>query len=425
MDFKNIFHWDGYSDQPHVIRDRKVRKAIKSTTFFASLKLLVVNLFMFPVSLVLFVILLFKKSSHKVDKNFFGMSINLDKDPELTKPLIEELGVTTLLIRLPLSDMKNFENYKAFVKEYEGYDILINILQDREHVEDLELLKKDLHVIFKELLPFTSKFQIGNAINRKKWAFFSMDEYLKFYEIAQNLKQECYPELTLIGSSVIDFEYHYTLRTLFNFHTLHYDVFSSLLYVDRRGAPENTQMGLDLIKKIKLLYAMMLLSPKTENSLVITEANWPRSNTAPYAPTSEAECVSDEDYAAFMVRYYLLALSTGMVKSIYWHQLIAPGYGLIDNRDGIKKYKAYEAFKCMLVFLNGSEVISFEEKNGLYIFTCKKDDREIRALWSQNEHVQTFHNTKVYSMYNNVIDANEVTIGRDVVYAVSPLKNSN
>jgi hypothetical protein len=152
---------------------------------------------------------------------------------------------------------------------------------------------------------------------------------------------------------VIDFEYHYTIRSLFNFFPIKYDTFTALLYVDRRGSPENKQMGFDLKRKIHLLKAIMMLSPKTTEKLYITETNWPLSNTAPYAPTSEKESVDVESYALYMVQYYLISLAAG-VERVYWHQLIAPGYGLIDNRDGIKKYPAFEAYKTMLSLLKGA-----------------------------------------------------------------------
>jgi hypothetical protein len=416
MNFREIFKWDAYSDQPHVIRDKTVRRAIKKGLLFPTLKLLAVNVVMFPLSLVLFLLLFFKKSAGSVPKNFFAMSINLDKNPESTKALIQELGLKTVLIRLPLSDMRNFQEYKAFIAEYEGYDILINILQDREHVEDLVLLREDLHVIFKELLPFTCKFQIGNAINRKKWAFFSMDEYLRFYEVAQQLKDEEFSQLTLIGSSVIDFEYHYTLRTLFNDYNVHYDLFSSLLYVDRRGAPENTQMGLNLTNKIRLLYAMLLISRKTEPKLVITEANWPRSHTAPYAPTSEKECVSDAEYAAFMVRYYLEALATTQVESIYWHQLIAVGYGLVDNRDGITKYRSFDAYRQMVSLIDGATDITLEHEGGHYTFTCKNRGLRITALWSLTQFNTSTNGADIYSLYGERIVADEIVVGGEVLY---------
>jgi len=418
MNFRDIFEWDAYSDQPHVIRDKTVRRAIKKTLVAPTLKLIAINIVMFPLSLILFFLLFFKKSVRSVPKNFFAMSINLDKNPQETKNLIQELGVTTLLIRLPLSDMKNFQHYKAFISEYKEYDLLINILQDREHVEDLALLKEDLHLIFKELLPFTCKFQIGNAINRKKWAFFSMDEYLAFYEIAQQLKDEQFPRLTLIGSSVIDFEYHYTLRTLFNSYKIHYDLFSSLLYVDRRGAPEHTQMGLNLTNKIRLLYAMLLLSRKTDPKLIITEANWPRSNTAPYAPTSEKECVSDEAYAAFMVRYYLEALATAQVERIYWHQLIAPGYGLIDNREGIRKYRSFDAYRQMVTLIDGATDVMLEHEEGHYKFTCKNHGSTITALWSLSHFNTSTNGADIFNMYGQQINTDEITVSGDVIYLI-------
>ena len=90
----------------------------------------------------------------------------------------------------------------------------------------------------------------------------------------------------------------------------------------------------------------MKLSPKTTNDIYITEVNWPLSNTAPYAPTSELECVSEEDYAEFMIKYLHIAKESGKIQRVYWHQLIATGYGLVDDRDGtIRKTEAYECLK--------------------------------------------------------------------------------
>jgi hypothetical protein len=247
--------------------------------------------------------------------------------------------------------MHKVDEYVAFAKSF-GKDktILLNILQDREHIEDEALLKKDITIIFEKFGVFVFEYQIGNAINRTKWGFFSMDEYMKWYQVIQTMRDEINPKLKLVGSSVIDFEYHYTIRTLFHFYAIKYDVFSSLLYVDRRGAPQHTQMGIfDTKNKINMLYALVKLSKKTSNRVYITEANWPLSHTAPYAPTSEVECVSESAYADYMKDYHAIALKTGKIERIYWHQLIAPGYGLVDNREGkLRKTKGFEAYKRMV-----------------------------------------------------------------------------
>ena len=289
----------------------------------------------------------FYKGKHIDRKNFYGMGVDLDKG-EAQVELIDELCVKHLLIRMPLWQMDRVGEYVAFAKSFgEDKTILLNILQDREHIEDKELLRKDIEIIFEKFGSFVTEYQVGNAINRTKWGFFSMGEYLGWYESIQKIRDKKYPHLKLIGSSVIDFEYHYTIRTLFHFFKVKYDTFSSLLYVDRRGAPSNTQMGIfDTKNKINMLYALVKLSSKTANNIYITEVNWPLSNTAPYAPTSEEECVSEEEYMQHMLDYHKIVFKTGKIERIYWHQLIASGYGLVDDRNGkVRKMSAFYEYK--------------------------------------------------------------------------------
>ena len=379
--------WDHYSDQPAVIKDRQLKKNIYKKTIWDSVKLLLTNLVMFPICLLNYFITPAKKANTAL-ASFFGISINTDRNPDQTSDLINDLGAKNILIRMPLSDIENIQQYVDFAKQYQDKELLINILQDRRHIEDLALAKRSLEQVFTQFSPFTLRFQLGNAINRKKWAIFSMGEYLKFYKVAYDLRNQQFPNLKLLGSSVIDFEYYFSIRTLFNGYKIRFDQFSSLLYVDRRGAPENTQMGLDLVGKLQLMQAMLRLSSKSGNDIVITETNWPITNTFPYAPTSENDCVSLEAQADFLVRYYLLALSSGVVKHIYWHQLIAPGYGLIDNREGkLTKYPSYHAFKNMLAQLQDANFCELTQEQGVYrakfVKTVDTSNKQsVEVLWS-------------------------------------------
>jgi hypothetical protein len=314
------------------------------------------------------------------------MGVNIDKDPKLSPSLVDELGVESLLIRFPLWDIEKIDNYIEFVNSFKGKDIVINILQDRAHIEDKALLKRDIRVLFEKFSLHTDVelFQVGNAINRKKWGFFTIKEYLTFYKIVQDIRDEKFPHFKLIGSSVIDFEFHYTVRSLFNLYKIRYDIFSSLLYVDRRGSPENSQMGFNLQKKIKLLKAILKLSPKSTNRLFITETNWPIKDTAPYAPTSEKECVGFEDYAFYMVLYHIIALISG-AKRVYWHQLIAPGYGLIDNREDIKRYPAFNAYKTMIELLKGATLIESSIDMDPKMVKFKNSSKTILVYWSDRD----------------------------------------
>jgi len=351
MEQKTPFIWDEYSDQPHVIRDKSYKKTMRKRYKNDFLKMLGTTLFMFPLSVSLMKLFTKKQSKDFSKEEFYGLGVNLDKG-EFQQELIEELGVKSLIIRVPLSDIQNLDKYYEFVKSF-GTDkkILLNIMQDRVHIEDNDLLKLHIMEIFNTFKDITQEYQIGTTINRAKWGFFAVKEYLDFYKTVQDIRDEKYSTLKLLGPSVIDFEYHYTIRALFNNFPIKFDKLSSLLYVDRRGAPTNTQMGIfDTKNKIDMLYSLVKLSPKMKSDdIYITEVNWPLSGTAPYAPTSELECVSEDDYSRYMLEYFQIAKDSQKVQKVFWHQLIAPGYGLVDNRDGkIRKTKAFYELQKLL-----------------------------------------------------------------------------
>jgi len=338
------FVWDEYSDQPHIITDRKFKKKQKKKYLLEYLKMFFVFILILPISFLWQFIMRYPKANMVV-----GIGVNLDKG-EVQYELIEELGATELLMRMPLWDIENIDEYVNFVKGFgDGKVFMINILQDREHVENLELFHENVKIIFKKFESISCEYQIGNATNRTKWGFFSVSEYLNFYKVAQKVRDEHFPRIKLIGPSVIDFEYYYTVSSLFNFQNIKFDKVSSLLYVDRRGAPIRRQYGFNFKNKINLLASMVFLSSKVDNEIYITEANWPLKNTTPFAPTSEKECVSESDYLQYMQDYIKIAKDTNKVSKLYWHQLVAPGYGLVDNRDGIiRRMPAFYKFKQLI-----------------------------------------------------------------------------
>ena len=381
---KPPFAWDSYSDQPSIIKDKALKRQMRRSTLPSLIKTFCIALLILPLA---WVISFFIPRVRITGKQFFGMGVNLDKEPNTTPYLLDELGVTKILIRIPLWEIEKLHEYIAFIKTFNNKHITVAILQDREHITSPSLTKDHLSQIFHTLDGICDNYIIGSTINRAKWGFFSVNEYLNFYAIAYDLKRKHFPHLKLIGSNVIDFEYHFTTHTLFNLTKVKFDALGSLLYVDRRGAPENTQMGFNLLGKINFLYSLIRLSPKTSNSLIITETNWPLKGTAPYAPTSEHECVSEEDYAMYMVRYYLLAFASQKVSCVYWHQLIAPGYGLIDNREGIiQKRSAFEAYKIMVSHLGDATFVHYSIKDNEYQLVCSTPRGKLHIHWTLTTH---------------------------------------
>lgn len=345
------------SDQPEVLK-KTDKKALRRGRILDFFKLLLTNFIWFPYLFIKFLLKSKTQSPTSQNISFYGICVNLDKGMEQVG-LIEELGVKSLQIRFFLSDMENIDKYLEFVKSFlkesdkhkgDDKEIMLTIIQSRAHIEDKELLQKDIKIVFEKFSSITNEFMIGNAINRIKWGFVTIEEYLSFFEIIQQVRDENFPTLKLIGTSVIDFEYHFTIRTLFNGFKIHFDKVASLLYVDRRGSPKNTQYGLfDLQNKVEFLDTIVKSSSKCEDKIYITETNWPLKGTAPYAPTSEKECVSEDDYATYMLEYFSIVAHSQKVQKVFWHQLISAGYGLVDNRDGkIRKTKAFYEFKKMV-----------------------------------------------------------------------------
>ena len=71
----------------------------------------------------------------------------------------------------------------------EKKNILINIIQDRENIENHQLLEKNFELIFENFKDISNEFQIGTTINRLKWGFFSTAEFMSFYMVAQKNKR--------------------------------------------------------------------------------------------------------------------------------------------------------------------------------------------------------------------------------------------
>ncbi len=428
MKQSNYFQWDFHSDQPYPLRDKKFKQSMGFRLWADHLKMVYTNVLHWP--------RIFWKYLNLPEKvgrteELFGMGVDCEKNPGPTIEMIDDLGVDHLLVRFPLEKIDRIKPYLAFIQQLQGKNVVVNLLQSRALIEDQNMLKKYLTSVFHGFSPWVKSFQIGNAVNRSKWGFFSLDEYLRFYETAYNLKEQHFKGLNLIGPSIIDFEYHQTLRALFNTYPIRFDQVSSLLYVDRRGAPENKQMGMDLREKIKLLAALVSASSKSGQEILITETNWPLAGTAPYAPTSNKECVSEETYTNYMLRYYLLCLLSGWVKTVYWHQLIAPGYGLVDNRDGLRKRSAYYAYKNMVKLLKGAQLVSYSIDCGCYQIKLAKDKQQIEALWSlRPKKIFTSNCLKVNAEagfdrggFDKIETSQEIALGEEVVYLIRGKKD--
>jgi len=284
-------------------------------------------------------------------KDMMGLAVALHScDGLRLSREIDELGVRHILLRVPLWETERLEEHVAFVESLPECTFAICIMQDGEHVADADLWRRNLRRVVRAFWPRVTDFQIGQGINRSKWGFLSVAQFLEFASEAEELRDE-FPGIRFVGPSVLDFETTPFLRSIAHGYPISWDVVSCGLYVDRRGSPRNRQMlFFDFTQKIYRFASCILLANKGSRRMWITEVNWPLSGEGSFAPTGEAECVSEEEAAIYLREYYEDAWKSQLLERVYWWQLVAKGYGLMDTEDdgSLRKRPAYHAFKRLL-----------------------------------------------------------------------------
>lgn len=433
--------WDHHSDQPHVMRDKKLKRKIYRRAALQMLKSGILLIFLPLIILIQLTLKTWKKTN---SNRCIGLSVHVESNCEGKSivPLkeicnmVDDLGVNQLMVRIPLSDSKNFDTYLNHIDALsnQNREISINLLQDRINIENPDLLKQNLNYLLPRLKNKIKYIHIGNAYNRRKWAFHHFGEYHKFFQTIRSVAKQITPDIKLIGASVIDFEFAPLLESLFHFRRGTYDGYNTQLYVDRRGAPENKQTGFNLLGKINFINLIHKISWKTSGDLWISEINWPLQNTQNFSPCKGSALVSDQAQADYLVRAFLITIASGKVRTCYWHQLIAPGYGLVDNRsDKATKRPSYHAFKVINTLFNNAKTIHFHNGNyqknkGLYclkIYSQLEDNPvTIHAFWShQDLQLIQFSADKWIAQNGDPIlhnDPSKIPISSSVIYAIDP-----
>ena len=339
--------WDPYSCQPHKMQDAdKPRSGLGNLIEYS--KVAASNLLGLPA--ISYQYLRLQKSPANVPANqFVGLSIAPDQQYQSAMiEMVEELGVQQLLMRIPSWDTAALDDYVRFLELFPKQKFVINILQSRDSVNNLGAWQKQVADIINATQHITKTYWIGNAVNRTKWGCVHSGQALDLQESVEELRSE-FSDLTLLGSSIIDFEPLLSWRSLWNFRKFQIQGNAALLYVNRRHSPYGTQYGIfDLENKLRLAKAMTKLSNRCDDSLWITETNWPLLDTKPYTPNSgnPTRTVDEETQAKYLKWYYQIAWQTGWVDRVYWWQLINPGYGLVDHRGGsLRKMASYYAMQ--------------------------------------------------------------------------------
>lgn len=384
--------WDSLSDQPHQHASRLEKAAIRLADLGGHLRTAGALVTSLPRSLAHYRRL---KAGLYARPTPFGLpGLGLRPCPEAPEALltaVEDLGVGHLLLRLhPWQESHDEEEELARELHGRGYELAFALPQDRSLVKDPERWRTSLAQISERFRPFGRHFQVGQAINRSKWGIWNYREYAQLVAIAGDVLRTD-DEVEILGPSVIDFEHHATAAVLnLGYEGLDFDIVSALLYVDRRGAPENEQAGFDTVDKVLLLKAIAEKSKNASGRCWVTEFNWPLWE-GPHSPAGKDVSVDEESQASFLVRYLLLTLGCGAVERAYWWQMVARGYGLatVTPEGDLQRRPAFQALATAARLLKGTTVLERlpVEPPARFLRLARPEGGEIVVGWSTGEPV--------------------------------------
>ena len=379
------FRWNAYADQPHnvAIRKERLRHHFKHAGTY-------VGLLISNTRKLIPILLRYRQYRKKMYQeqveigNPFALSVSpAGERNEDVLELLKEIGIRRSLVRIPSWEKDKLSVYEEFSRLLHNNNIehTAALLQRRDDVFDPSGWLYFLEEVFSRLNKTASFFEIGHAWNRTKWGVWDYKEYLKLALPAVSLAEKY--GVKLVGPAVIDFEFHLYSPVM---GVIPFDKLSSLLYVDRMGAPENAQFGWDTSRKVALLKAVIDSCSREERELWITEVNWPLKGTGKYSPASGKPNVSEEEQANYLVRYYIICLASGFIDRIYWWQLVAPGYGLVDSCE--KKWRKRPGFyakKTMVSLLEGSIFTGKIPHPQAMIFLFHKGEERFAVCWTNQK----------------------------------------
>ncbi|MBZ0113778.1 MAG: lipopolysaccharide kinase InaA family protein [Thermoanaerobaculia bacterium] len=378
--------WDGLSDQPHQHAGRWDKLTVRLGDLGTHLRMARGTLGSLPRIWRRYREL--RRRLYSTETPFSGIGICVrplvGREEELLAA-VDDLGVRHVMLRLhPWQEDHRAEEALARALFERGIEVVFALPQRRELVRDLERWRAAVRELARQFTPYGRYFQIGQAINRSKWGVWNLGEFQALAGVAaEELRR--YPDVQLVGPGVIDFEFHVTAAVAnWPGNAVAFDVLGSLLYVDRRGAPEKEQAGFDTVGKVVLLQAIADTARHTKPRSWITEVNWPLRE-GPHSPAGRHVSVDEETYADYLARYYLLALGSGCAERVYWWQLEARGYGLaVASESGLRRRPGFHALATLIQQLDGGLFLGpLPGPPGAYLYAFRlPSGREVVAGWS-------------------------------------------
>jgi len=357
--------------------------------------------------------------SHTIPDDFIGLCVASNAEPatdDYVLAQLQALGVKRVRLDISDDDARPFQ--ERFLRRLleAGLSVTLHAVQPFEAARNMcdSQVQADWKQFISELCHAyagsIAALEIGNTVNRKKWAGYDMPGFMAAWQIAYDLARAY--QLTIVGPNIQDFEpvYNISLLETLGADRRLPDVHSNNLFVERVVEPELADFRIlkhkwtrlfkfNLIKKAKLL--QKIGDDMGVPTLVSPVAFWAIFRIKRRFPDGA------QKQADYVTRYFTLLAASGALRHANWGAFICHREGLID--DGLKDadypalervayYKSadgvvvdyqqnpsFAAFKMVSHWLNGAQYIApVSTGNGLEIHRLQQHGQTLHIAWTVN-----------------------------------------
>ncbi len=290
--------------------------------------------------------------SHPVAREFAGVGVAASPNPDYLPALerhLDDLGVKQVRVDYcQASDLEASDRLLARLVA-RGCRILLHPIQPFDEARQMETLEASerwgafLQQTLDRWGQHLEAVEIGSTINRKRWAGYSLEGFIRAWQIGH--REVRARNLLLVGPSVTDFEPLHSAGMLSLLRQLQClpDIYSNNLFAERTAQPENPDqkilgqrlaplLQVNLIKKARLL--LKVASGQGLTRIWSPSAFW----TLPRI--GRVLIHTEQQQADYLTRYLTLCAASGALERAWWGPLVCAREGLID--DGTGQYPGTE-----------------------------------------------------------------------------------
>ena len=358
-------------------------------------------------------------NNHIIPADFIGVCVASAPDPATDDYIISQLralGIKQVRLDFSYGDLNGFNARFLRALIANNFSVSLHLVQPFAAASNMQSATEQ--VIWRQFLvavldafgQVIKHIEIGTTINRKRWAGYTFDGFLRTWEIAHSAIKA--RGISLVGPNIQDFEplYNISLLKTFKQNNQLPDIQSNNLFSERVSEPERfdhrvfkyrwaTIFKYNLIKKTRIL--LKVGQDFGVEKLVSPVAFWAIYRIQRLLPDGEQK---QADYAA---RYFLLLAASGALQQANWGAFICQREGLIDDglleadypdlervthyksADGkLANYQArasFEAVKTVANHIQGARYVeAIATAQGLEIHHFEREGKQIHAAWAIN-----------------------------------------